>query len=65
MTIPVGLDSATISTGVATRRGCSPVAQDVPEMGDANQRSDDAVIQMGFGVAFLIGSQGRLSEIAC
>lgn len=57
VTIPVGLDSATITMGVATRRERSSAAHLMPEMGDADQRRDDADIQMGFGVAIGINQR--------
>ena len=59
MTILEGLHSETISMGVAIRRDSSLTAHAVPEMGDADQRRDDEVIQVDLGVAFLVGLPGR------
>ena len=36
----------------------------MPETGDADQRGDDAVIQMVLGVAFLVDRLGRIGGIA-
>jgi len=45
--------------GVAIRRDGSFAAHAVPEIGDADQRRDDAVIQTDPGVAFLVGLPDR------
>ncbi len=59
VTILECLHSESICMGVAIRRDSSLAAHAVPEMGDADQRRDDAVIQMDLGVAFLVGLPGR------
>jgi hypothetical protein len=55
MTIFQSLRSENICLGVVRRGDSSPVVHVVPQMGDADQRRDDAVIQMDLGVAFLAG----------
>jgi hypothetical protein len=55
VTIPELLHSATISMGVPMRGCSSSVAQVVPEMGDADQRREDAIIQVDPEVASLVG----------
>jgi hypothetical protein len=59
VTILGGPHSENISTGVARRRDFTLAAHAAPEMGDADQRRDDEVIQMDLGVAFLVGLPGR------
>jgi hypothetical protein len=59
MTILAGLHSETISLGVAIRRDRSFAAHAAPEMGDADQRRDDEVIEAGLGIAILVGLPGR------
>jgi hypothetical protein len=59
MTILGGLHSASIFVGVGIRRDSSLAAQAAPEMGDADQRRDDEVIQVDFEVAILAGLPSR------
>jgi hypothetical protein len=59
MTILEGPHSENISVGLAIRRDSSLAAHAVPEIGDADRRRDDEIIEVDLGVAFLVGLQDR------
>jgi hypothetical protein len=59
MTILGGLHSANIFVGIGIRRHSSFETPAVPEMGDADQRRDDEVIQVHIGVAIYVGLSDR------